>query len=126
MLQILDLGSDTVFAYRIDGRIDRDDVERAFAAVDEKRDLPEKLRVYAEVHGMGMTLDALWRDIELSVRRIDLLRHIERAAVVTDVEWIRKAATVERKVFRNIDIRVYGLADQLRAQAWVLEPPAVT
>jgi hypothetical protein len=124
MVELLDLG-ERVLALRIDGRIEKTDIERIFAELDRTLAGEGKIRVYMEIAALtGVALDALWRDLQLALQRLNAIPRIERAAVATDAGWIRTAAGVEDRVFRGIDVRAFELARVAEARAWVAEGAA--
>ena len=119
MIEVLNLGS-SVLAYRIDGTLDRADIERAFTAVDEKLNRLGSVRVYLEVHGVqGITWDALWRDVFLGLQRLNLVPRIEKAVLVTDLEWLRRAASVPDRLIPGLEIQAYPMAEKAEARSWV-------
>lgn len=119
MLSLLDLGPD-VLAYRAEGKLERADIDRVFAEVDRKLESGDGIRVYGEVRSLsGISLDALWRDLRLSLQRWNAISKIEKAALVTDLEWLRKAAVWEDRAFRGIEIRTFPLSEEAEARAWV-------
>lgn len=119
MLSILDLGP-RVLAYHVEGKVEREDVDRVFAEMDRKLASDEKLRVYAEVESMtGVSLDALWQDVRLGIQRWSALSRIDRAALVTDLGWLRRATIWEDRLLRGIHLRTFPLAERDEARAWV-------
>jgi hypothetical protein len=121
MISMLEIGP-RILAYRAEGRIEREDVDRVIAEVDRQVSSGETFRVYAEVFSIsGMSLDALWRDITASAQRWTALFRIDRAALVTDLEWMRGAAGGDRLSFPGMVIRTYPLAEQTEARHWLLE-----
>lgn len=119
MLSVLDLGPNIV-AYRADGAIDRADIDRVFADLDRKIASPANLRVYGEVHSLsGLSFGAVWEDIRLSLQRWRIVSRIEKGALVTDIQWLKRAAIWEDKIFHGIHIRTFPLARQVEAQIWV-------
>lgn len=119
MISILQL-QPNVLAYRVEGKLEREDIDRIFAEVDRKLATGEKIRVYAEVHSItGMTLEAIWQDLKLGIQRMNLISKIERAALVTDLGWLRTAVAFEEKMFGGLSIRAFQLSQQMEAQAWV-------
>ena len=124
MLTILDLGP-TVLGYRVDGRIDRADIERAFAEFDRVAATGGRIRVYAEVQSLGgITPEALWRDLQLGVPRLKHLGRVEKAALVTSIDWLRTAAIWEDKTLGGLHLRTFTGAQQAEARAWIQAPEA--
>ena len=119
MLSVLDLGPNIV-AYRADGALDRADIDRVFADLDRKLATPANLRIYGEVHSLsGLSIGAVWEDIRLSLQRWRIVSRIEKGALVTDIQWLKRAAIWEDKIFHGIHIRTFPLARQVEAQIWV-------
>lgn len=119
MLTILELGPN-VLGYHVDGRLDAADIERVFGEIDRTLATQDKIRVYGEVHSLaGMTMDALWRDLRLSVNHLGALSRVEKVALVTDIGWLKSAAGLENRMFGNMEIRVFSLAEQLEARTWI-------
>ena len=126
MLTILDLGPD-ILGYRVDGKIDRADIERAFAEFDRLVATDRKIRVYVEVQSLGgITPEALWRDMQLGVPRLKDLGRVEKMALVTEVDWLRSAAGMGSALPGLLRLRTFTGAEQAEARAWIQapEPPA--
>lgn len=119
MISILELGPN-VLAYRAEGKLERADIERVFAELDRRLSSGEKIRIYAEVHSLsGISLEALWEDVRLGIQRWSAIAKIEKAALVTDLEWVRKAAVWEDRVLRGLHMRTFPLSGRAEAQVWV-------
>jgi len=119
MISILDLGLDVV-AYRVDGRVHSADIERVFQELDVRRAAGEPFRVYVEVVSIpGITLPALLKDLKLGAQRIDTFGRIQKAALVTDNQWIRMAVPFDEKTIRGVEVRVFRLGERDAAQTWI-------
>jgi hypothetical protein len=119
MISILDLGLD-VIAYRVDGKVHSADIERVFQELDVRLASGKPFRVYAEVVSIpGITLPALLKDLKLAAKRLDTIGRLERAALVTDNQWIRMAVPFDDKTIRGVHARVFKLAQKDEAQAWI-------
>lgn len=123
-ITILDLGPDIV-AMRMDGKTERHDIDAAFAEWDRAIAGGGAFRVYAEVHSFsGISFEALARDVKLGFQRLDTVSRIERAAVVTDIDWMKTATQLQDKAMRSIAIRVFSMAEMEQARSWIQEPAA--
>ena len=119
MIEIVNIAPN-VIAYRIDGAIDRTDVDRAFAEVDEKITGEEKLRVYVELRSIsGISVDALLRDLWLGIQRLNILPRLEKAVLVTDLDWLRRMAGMPDMVFPGLNLKAYSLSELPEAWAWI-------
>jgi hypothetical protein len=120
MIEILRLGADHILGYRIDGRVEAPDVDRLVNAADRKLASHDKLCVYAEVQSLtGLTLEAIVRDLEATVRRLNWFTRFHKVAVVTDAAWLRTVARVEDVLFRGIQIRAFSLNEKEAALTWL-------
>lgn len=119
MIEILNI-SPNVLAYRIEGAIDREDIDRAFAEVDEKLAGEGSIRVYVELRSItGVSVEALLRDLWLGIQRLNLLPRLEKSALVTDLEWLRRMAGMPDMIFPGLQLKAYSLAEQPEAWAWI-------
>lgn len=120
MLSTLELAPD-VLAYRVQGGLDRADIESVFAELDRKLASADRIRVYGEVLSLsGMSPAALWQEVRLGLQHAGSISRVERAALVTDLQWLRGAAVWQDQLFRGLSIRTFSLAEQAEARAWVL------
>lgn len=118
-IEIMDLGLN-ILAYRVDGKVRKQDIQRVFQEVDVRVATGEKMRVYAEVVSIpAMSVAGILKEIKGSVQRLDAMHLVEKAALVTDSNLLRMAARVEDKVLQGVHVRVFALADQVEAQTWV-------
>jgi hypothetical protein len=100
--------------------LERADIDRAFAEVDARLANGGKIRVYTEVVSlMGINLNSVWDDFRQSVQSWNVIPRIEKVALVTDIEWLRRAAHWEDRMFRGLQIQAFMLADREEAQIWL-------
>lgn len=119
MLTLVELGPN-ILGYHVDGKLDTADVERVFQEVDRTLATSDRIRVYAEVHSLsGLTLNAVWTDLRLTADHLKSISRIEKAALVTDIGWLRTAAGLENRMFGNIQIRVFSIGEQMEARNWI-------
>jgi hypothetical protein len=119
MLTTLDLGPD-VLAYRAEGTLEREDIEQVFAAVDARLASAGRVRVYGELGTFsGLRLDELWQELRLGLERRKPDAGIDRAALVTDLHWLRDSAVWTDPVLRGIEIRTFPTSGRAEAQQWV-------
>lgn len=113
--------SDAVIAFEIDGRIDKDDVERVIAVVDTKlTERPGALSILVIVREVGMfTPAAIARDLQYSLGRFRDLSRFRRVAVVTDKSWVRSLVGLQDLAMPMVDIKAFALADDDIARLWV-------
>jgi hypothetical protein len=119
MISILDLGLD-VLAYSVDGKVHSADIERVFQELDVRLAAGQPFSVYAEVVSIpGITLPALLKDIKGAAQRVNTLGRLEKAALVTDNQWLRMAVPFDDKVIRGVQVRVFRMKDREAAKVWI-------
>jgi len=91
MIEVLKGFPDDVLAFSCRGHVTRLDYESVLVPTVEKAlQKPGKLRLYYQVDPdfTGIDAGAMWEDFKVGIEH---LRRWERVAVVTDVEWIKRA-----------------------------------
>ena len=119
MITVVDAGPD-VLGYRVDGTIEKRDIERVVADMDAKVPQSSRIRLYVELDNMtGMSPQALWRDLQLGVPRAGYLSRIERVALVTDNELVRTLAGMRSHLGTSLQIKVYAPSAGPTALEWL-------
>ena len=109
-----------ILACRVTGSIEREDVNRLFAAIDRKTAHGARLRVYAEISDLSlMNLIGLSQDLKSWKDRRHLLKQIDKAAVVTDHVLIRQALQFKAKVPASLEIKLFSLGQRAPARKWI-------
>jgi SpoIIAA-like len=109
-----------IIACRIDGTIERRDLNRLFAKIDRKTAQGARLRVYAEIGDLSlMNLIGLSQDLKSWKDRRHLLNQIDKAAVVTDNALVRQALQFKAKVPASLEIRLFSMGERAPARKWI-------
>lgn len=117
MIEIIDTGADNVVGCRIDGRIEKEDIQKVMEYVEERLGVHEKLRVYVEVESLGlMKPEALFKDIQFAFKHF---KKFEKKAVVTDKEWMMKITPIFDKLFPKIELKCFEKSKKAEALEWV-------
>ena len=120
MIEVLSDFSDGVVGFRCADHITRQDYETVLiptlnAAFNEHK----TLRAYCEIVSFsGISPGALWDDVKVGMEH---LAHWERAAIVTDIDWISHATKLFAFLWPG-DVRVFSLSDAEQARAWIVGP----
>lgn len=120
MIELLPAPAPHVVAFRVGGTLTAREVERVFNALDDALDLHETVNLYAEITALsGVSLAAFVKDLAKSLGLLGRLKRFGRYAVVTDAQWIQKAANIEARLIPGLEIRTFPLAESEAAEAWV-------
>ncbi len=120
MLELLPSPGPDVVAFRVSGKVTKEDVELAWASLDAALDEAETIGLYAEVVGLdGFTLAGLVEDLARGIKALGEWGRFARYAVVSDKAWLRTLADLEGKLLPGIEIRTYTPEEAPAAVAWL-------
>ncbi|WP_192036382.1 STAS/SEC14 domain-containing protein [Halomonas sp. YLGW01] len=124
MIELLPPGADHVIALRASGQVSADDLQQAIDAIEALKKTQSRVSLYAEIDEMRwMTLTAILRDLGYGLTQIGDIAHYHRAAVVTDRHWVRPLAKLESRLFKPLEVRVFGTHHKDAAKEWVRQLP---
>jgi intergrase/recombinase len=88
MIDIIPTDSEHVIGCKIDGRINKEDIEELATYIEDKLSKNKKLRIYVEVLKLeGISLEALFKDLKLGIKHFS---DFDKKAIVTNKDWIKK------------------------------------
>jgi len=116
MLEMIDIGSEKIIAYRLGGKITEEEMTSVLSIFRERIDKGEKLLVYQEVESIGgAEFDAMiekfrfFKDVGFN------FSHFSKIAVVTHSKWLHKLVDLEDKIFRNVDMKGFPIDEKDKA-----------
>ncbi|QJW89918.1 STAS/SEC14 domain-containing protein [Spirosoma taeanense] len=116
MIQPIDLQADNVFAYRIEGEVRASEMRPLVNILETKLQQHKKMRLYAEYVGVeDVSLTAVWEDLKFNFSH---LTDFEKAAIVTDRDWIGLSAGLVGLI-PGLDVKFFTFAEQEQARQWV-------
>ena len=118
MIELIEGLPDNVVGIVAKGRVTREDyLEVVIPAIEKSLKRNAKLRLYYELGSQftGMDLGAEWEDFKIGIEH---LSRWERAAVVTEVAWIRHAVGAFRFLMPG-EMRVFTTAQASEAREWI-------
>ncbi len=121
MIEVLEQFPENVVAFAAKGRVTRQDYESVLIPrLEEALRRPGKVRCYYELGAgfSGMEAGAMWEDFKIGVEH---LARRERVAVVTDIDWIRRAVNMFGFLVPG-EFRVFGTGEAIEARRWVAAP----
>ncbi|MDH3492516.1 MAG: STAS/SEC14 domain-containing protein, partial [Acidobacteriota bacterium] len=81
MIELLDLNTENTLGYRIDGKIDKADMERVFDVIEQKLEDSGQLNFYAEVKSLNVaevSPDAIFEELRRLIRHPSTLVNIRK------------------------------------------------
>lgn len=118
MIEVIEGLPDNVIAVGCRGQVTRDDYEGVLIPlVQAKLAAHDKVRLYYRVGPdfKGIDAGAVLEDTKVGLSHWS---RWERAAVVTDVEWLR-LATRAFAFLLPCPVRCFGIADEAEAKNWI-------
>ena len=120
MLEMIDIGVAQAVAYRLVGKINKDDMTQVFDAIHEKVEQFGAAYIYQEIDAYtGVEFAAMLEKIKFLFE--NGLANISRVAVVTDKSWLQKIVALEDKLFKNIDLQCFVQQDKKLAVEFLKE-----
>lgn len=114
MLEMIPTDIEDAVAWRIVGKVTEADMNLALDALRNKIQIHSEVSVYQEIESFdGVEFDAIMGKMKfLSEFGI---AQFKRIAVVTDKRWAQRLIAWEDKIFKSIDMRVFGTDERDRA-----------
>jgi hypothetical protein len=122
MIEILDLDDGAIAGLRIDGGVEKADVERAYAAFAPQIQSGQTLRCYVEARNFGlrdMTFEAFLEDAKAWLLTPGLAMRSARMALVTDEIWLRTVFEIECALIPTLTGAVFASDEKDAALAWL-------
>ena len=116
-IQLIPHQTDKIIGFKIDGKIEAEDIDRVVESIEEKLKQGEKLRIYAEISNWsGMSLGAFIKDLKFALQH---LTDFEKEAIISDRQWLKNLAEVGNKLFSSIEVKHFSLEDRDEALEWI-------
>ncbi|WP_136635476.1 STAS/SEC14 domain-containing protein [Pseudooceanicola onchidii] len=110
-----------VLAFEVDGYMDDDDMDDVVKPFRDRIDRGRKFNALARIRRFAGFDPEILVDKAVLGMKWDAIRAMHRYAIVTDQQWVRPFAGMARLV-TQVDIRLFPLAEEEAAWAWVGEP----
>jgi len=122
MIELLDLNTENTLGYRIDGKIDKADMERVFDVIEQKLEDSGQLNFYAEVKSLNVaevSPDAIFEELRRLIRHPSTLVNIRKGVLVTDIPWLRRAFEVECSLLPTLTGKSFSFGEEKQALEWL-------
>ncbi len=99
------------------------DVELMKVALDELESKSENIEtgkmLYVVLDFQLPTLGAIGIEFSRLPSMFGLMKKFDRAAVLTDKTWLKKASEFEGALFPGLEIRAFNIDEKAEAEAWL-------
>ena len=122
MLETIHTFDKDIVGFRLDGGVDKSEMERCYDDIEAKMVPGEKYMLYAEVKSISLR-DVTWEAIKEEFRRIiknpSILTNLSKAVLVTDIDWIKKEFAVECALMPTLEGASFSFGEEDKAVEWL-------
>lgn len=105
----------------INGKLDSTDMRLLIDDLDARSKPIAAGRLLMRVQEFDMpTLGAIGVEISRIPTLLKLIRRFERAAVVSDKDWIRRMSEIEGAIIPGLEVRGFELRELADAETWLM------
>ena len=122
MIEILETNAKDILGFRVDGKIEKPDMEKVLKALEDKAAENGRLKFLAEIDNFSFTdisSDAIKEEFLFWFKHPALIADIGKAAVVTDSKLIEAAFEVECAVIPTLEGRSFSIGEREKALEWL-------
>lgn len=122
MIEILELNTENTFGYRVDGKIEKADMELVFDKIEQRMAAGGKINLYAELKNFTVSdvePEAIKEEIRRLIRHPSTFVNINKIVLVTDIDWIRKAFEIECALIPTMTGKSFSAGEEAAALEWL-------
>jgi catechol 2,3-dioxygenase-like lactoylglutathione lyase family enzyme len=121
MIQMIEVQREDVLAFRIEGRIEKADIDALAEGVERRMKKYDRIRAYVEAGEItGIAVEAVFADLAFAFTHV---WDVERKAVVSDDRWHRVILEFAEQLFPSVDARHFRPAERALALEWIQDGP---
>ncbi|MCG8619569.1 MAG: STAS/SEC14 domain-containing protein [Desulfobacterales bacterium] len=118
MLEFIDIDVEGVVAYRLDGKISTEEMNRVLDVFRKTIAAGNKLNLYQEITGLGgLEFEALGEKLKFFLEFG--LSDFGRVAVVADKKWIPRLIDLEGRLLKKIELRGFSMDEKATALSFL-------
>ncbi|RWO56122.1 STAS/SEC14 domain-containing protein [Mesorhizobium sp.] len=111
---------ENVAAFRVAGTVTAEDYDKIIPTIEVKLREHEEIGILADLTDLeDMTGDALRRDLQYGLSKLGELHRFQRAAVVSEKQWIKAATEMTGALSPQIEARAFPADEKTQALEWV-------
>ncbi len=120
MLELIDINVDNAVAFRLSGKVTKEDMSVVLSTAKQKIERYGDIVIFKQINSFeGVEIAAIVEEFKYL---FDVgLSNIKKVAILTDKEWLETAANIEAKIFKSIEVRCFSLDEQLQATMFLKE-----
>ncbi|MFV0388880.1 MAG: STAS/SEC14 domain-containing protein [Pyrinomonadaceae bacterium] len=122
MIEILDLFNDDIFGIRLNGDFTKQDVDSVLRELRLRAENRERISIYYEIENLdlrNLTREMLFDDIKFLFKYPEIIPKFQKAALVTDLGWVKKIFAVETSLIPTFTGKSFYLKQKPEALGWL-------
>lgn len=122
MIEIIDIKDTNICGLRIDGKFDAQDVKGIFDALTEKVKGKNKFKLYYEISNLDLSnvsREMIEVEFKYLYKNPAIIANMEKVALVSDVEWLKKVAAVEFALIPMLEGKTFSFDQKEAAMNWL-------
>lgn len=122
MINVLDMKDEGVLGFKVDGKIEKSDLQNVFKLIEDKSESNGKMKFYMEIKDFGiqdLTADAIKEDLKFWFKHPGILPNFEKVALVTDKKWVEKIFEIECALIPTLEGKSFSTEEKYMALDWL-------
>ncbi|NNE99498.1 MAG: STAS/SEC14 domain-containing protein [Pyrinomonadaceae bacterium] len=122
MIEILDIKDEKILGFRVDGKMDKSDLQEVFDSFEKRASGNDKIQLYAEIENFHMgdfSAELLKDDIKFWLKHPGIIPNVEKVALVTDSKWVEKAFYIECALIPTLEGECFSPEEKAEAMLWL-------
>ena len=122
MIEIIDIKKENIFGLRLNGKFDAQDVKNIFTRLAEKIKGKGKFKLYYEINNLDLSnvsREMIGVEFKFLYKNPTFIANMEKAALITDLEWLKKIAAVEFALIPTLTGKTFSFAEKDEAMKWL-------
>ena len=116
-IQVISHPLENVIGFKIEAKIEAQDIDYIAKLIENKLEKEDKLRIYAEVNDWsGMSLEAFIKDLKFALKHFN---DIEKEVIVSDTKWLKRLAAITDRLFSSIEVKHFSFEEKDRAWEFI-------
>ncbi|UJH91589.1 STAS/SEC14 domain-containing protein [Antarcticibacterium sp. 1MA-6-2] len=123
MLHKIDVGDNKVVGFRWEGKYDEKGVKQSFVQFLPELQARPEMNLYLEVGSLTeVEAKAIWEEVRFDIKNLQqIVKKIEKVALVTDMKWMRTMAETSATLFPGIDLKAFSFKETDAARGFVTD-----
>ncbi len=104
----------------LSGKLDAEDMKIALdELVSKSKDIENGQMLYEVIDFHIPSLGAIGVELSRLPAMFKLIKKFDRAAVLTDKNWLKKASEIEGALYPGLEIKAFSRDQKVQAEAWL-------